>query len=46
VPSEVVIAGGELLLLQAARIVFFVIIGFPEVFWNSSGGTGCSGNFS
>jgi len=37
-------AGGEVVLLRAARIVFFVIIGFPELIWNSGGGTGCRGN--
>jgi len=39
-----VIAGGEVVLLRAARIVFFIIIGFPEVFWNGGGSTGCRGN--
>jgi len=37
-------AGGEVVLLTAGRIVFFIIIGFPEVIWNSGGGTGCRGN--
>jgi len=45
VPYEAVVVCGEIAPLRAARIIFLIIIGFPEVVWAIVSGAGCRGNF-
>jgi len=35
VPLKAVVICGEIVLLRAARIIFLIVIGFPEVVWQS-----------
>ena len=42
---EAVVICGEIVLLRAARVIFLIVIGFPEVVWAIVCGTWCGGNF-